>query len=65
VIFVIQRAWTYFVYAERRLAAAISPLSPADIEWYRRTLRSDYRAILNAVAFALFTAAAFFQPMTG
>jgi hypothetical protein len=58
-IYVVHRAWTYLVYAERRLAAGTSPLSEADVEWYTRTLATDYRVVLNAIIFALFTAAAF------
>ena len=58
-IYVVHRAWTYLVYAERRLATGTSSLSEADVEWYTRTLATDYRVVLNAIIFALFTAAAF------
>ena len=33
--------------AKRRFAAATSPLSEADVGWYKRTLAADYRIILN------------------
>jgi hypothetical protein len=62
VLYVAQRVWTYLVYAERRLATGTAPLSQSDVDWYKRTLASDYRVILNAVIFVLFTAAAFFRP---
>jgi hypothetical protein len=58
-IYVVHRAWTYLVYAERRLATGTSPLSEADVEWYTRTLATDYRVVLNAIIFALFTVATF------
>jgi hypothetical protein len=58
-IYVVHRGWTYLVYAERRLATGTSPLSEADVGWYTRTLATDYRVVLNAIIFALFTAAAF------
>lgn len=61
-IYVAQRAWTYLVYAGQRLAAGTSPLSEADVAWYRRTLAADYRFAMSAAAFALFSAAAFLDP---
>src|SRR5262249_27349558 len=42
---VVHRAWTYLVYAERRLAIGPSPLRGADGGWYTRTLATDYRAL--------------------
>jgi hypothetical protein len=64
-IYVVQRIWTYVVYAERRLVTGTSPLSETDVEWYKRTLASDYRIILNAIVFVLFAVAAFLKPSPG
>ncbi len=61
-LYVVHRGWTYLVYAERRLATGTSPLSEADVAWYTRTLATDYRIVLNALIFALFTATAFLKP---
>src|SRR5262249_30173435 len=36
VIYVVHRAWTYLICAERRLATGTSPLSEADVGWYTR-----------------------------
>jgi hypothetical protein len=63
VVYIIQRAWTYLVYAERRLATGTQPLSEADIRWYRRTLAADYRFVLNAIVFVVFATVAFFRPV--
>jgi hypothetical protein len=64
-LYVAHRAWTYLVYAERRLATGTSPLSEDDVAWYRRTFASDYRTVLNALIFALFAAAAFLPAGSG
>lgn len=57
-LYVVQRVWTYLVYAGRRLATGTSTLSQADVQWYRRTLGADCRTVLNAITFLLFAAAA-------
>src|SRR5262249_11068250 len=53
-IYVVHRAWTYLVYAERRLATGTSPLTEADVGWYTRTLPPDHRVAFNAILFSLF-----------
>jgi len=58
VIYAAQRVWTYAVYAERRLTTATQPLSEADVAWYRQSIATDYRAIINVAVFVLFTVAA-------
>jgi hypothetical protein len=60
-VYVLQRAWTYIVYAERRLATGTAPLSQEDVAWFRQTLATDYRTVLNLVVMVLFAAAAFLR----
>ena len=60
-LYVLQRSWTYIVYAERRLATGTA-LSAEDVAWFRRTLAQDYRTVLNLIVMALFAAAAFLRP---
>jgi hypothetical protein len=52
------RIWTYLVYAETRLDISTHTLSAADVEWFKRTLATDYRPILELVAQAFFILAA-------
>jgi hypothetical protein len=58
-IYLIQRVWTYLVYTKQRFATGTSPLSEADLAWFRKTLKTDYRVVLNVMIFAFFAAAAF------
>lgn len=58
-LYAIQRVWTYVVYAKPRLDTASRPLTTDDVEWYTRTMRTDYRVVLNILILTLFAAAAF------
>jgi hypothetical protein len=53
------RVWTYLVYAETRLVISQQPLSQADVEWFKRTLATDFRIVLNLVTNVSFLLAAF------
>lgn len=52
------RIWTYLVYAETRLDISTHTLSAADVEWFKRTLATDYRAILELISQGFFILAA-------
>lgn len=62
IVYLLQRVWTYLVYAERRLATGTAPLSSEAIAWFKRTLATDRRTVLNLAVLALFTVAAFLRP---
>jgi hypothetical protein len=51
--------WIYTTYAEMRLEISTHPLSPADVEWFKETLRNDYRGVLNIITQVAFILAAF------
>jgi hypothetical protein len=53
------RVWTYFVHAEMRLEISQHTLSAVDVEWFRRTLTTDYRIVLNIITHVCFILAAF------
>jgi hypothetical protein len=53
------RIWTYLVFAEMRLEITQQTLSPADVEWFKQTLATDFRVVLNMISFVCFTLAAF------
>ena len=57
-LYLAMRVWTYLVYAETRLAISTQPLSAADVEWFKRTLATDYRAILELISQGFFILAA-------
>jgi hypothetical protein len=57
-LYLVMRIWTYLVYAETRLAISTQALSMADVEWFRRTLATDYRPVLELVTQAFFILAA-------
>lgn len=57
-LYLVMRIWTYLVYAETRLAISSQTLSVADVEWFRRTLATDYRPVLELVTQAFFILAA-------
>lgn len=57
-LYLVMRIWTYLVYAETRLAISTETLSAADVEWFTRTLATDYRPILEVIAQGLFILAA-------
>lgn len=57
-LYLAMRLWTYLVYAETRLDISTHTLSAADVEWFKRTLATDYRPILELVAQAFFILAA-------
>jgi hypothetical protein len=53
------RVWSYVVYVPNRMAIALRPLSPNDLEWFQRSMEVDYRSLLLAIVFVGFTIAAF------
>lgn len=57
-LYLVMRIWTYLVYAETRLDISTQTLSAADVEWFRRTLATDYRPVLELVAQGFFILAA-------
>ena len=57
-LYLVMRIWTYLVYAETRLDISTHTLSAADMEWFRRTLATDYRPVLELVTQAFFILAA-------
>ncbi len=52
------RIWTYLVFAETRLEISQRTLSAADIEWFKQTLATDYRVILDLFTQVFFILAA-------
>lgn len=58
-LYLVMRVWTYLVYAETRLDIATHTLSPADVEWFKQTLTTDYRPALVLITQAFFILAAF------
>lgn len=58
------RVWTYSAYASQRLEISGRPLSPEDIEWFRRTLSVDYRGVLNALTQVFLLWAAFIPALS-
>ena len=61
----VMRVWTYLVFAETRLDIALHTLSPADVEWFKQTLATDFRIVLNVVTYLCLTLAAFVAPWHG
>lgn len=49
-LYLVIRIWTYLVYAENRLTISTETLSLADVEWFTRTLSTDYRVGLELIA---------------
>jgi large-conductance mechanosensitive channel len=60
------RVWTHLVYAETRLEISERALTAADVEWFKRTLATDYRVVLEVVSQGFFILAAFvpYSPIT-
>jgi hypothetical protein len=58
-VYFIMRIWTYITYAEMRLEISTHPLSAADVEWFKETMRNDYRGVLNMIRQVAFILAAF------
>lgn len=58
-VYFVHRIWTQLVYAEPRLEITLRPLSEADIEWFKQTLTTDYRVVLNSIIYVCFLLAAF------
>jgi hypothetical protein len=50
------------VFAEARLDIARHTLSPADVEWFRQTLATDFRTVLNVIAYVCLILAALVPP---
>lgn len=59
VLYLVMRVWTYLIFAETRLEISTQPLSEADVEWFKQTLASDYRVILELIMQIFFILAAF------
>jgi len=57
-LYLVMRIWTYLVYAETRLEISTHTLSVADVEWFKQTLATDYRALLELVSQGFFILAA-------
>jgi hypothetical protein len=55
----IMRVWTYLVFAEPRLEVTQHTLSAADVEWFKQTLTTDFRIVLNIVTYICLLAAGF------
>jgi hypothetical protein len=55
----VMRVWTYITYGEMRLEISTHPLSTADVEWFKETMRNDYRGVLNIITQVAFILAAF------
>lgn len=53
------RIWTYLVFAETRLEISQHTLSQADVEWFKQTLATDFRLVLNTITYVCFLIAAF------
>jgi len=58
-VYFVMRVWTYITYAEMRLEISTHPLSTADVEWFKETLRNDYRGVLNMITQVAFILTAF------
>jgi hypothetical protein len=59
VLYFVIRVWTYLVYAETRLEISEQALTAADVEWFKRTLATDYRIVLELISQVFFILAAF------
>ena len=57
-LYLVIRVWTYLVFAETRLDISNQTLSAADVEWFKRTLATDYRPILELITQGFFILAA-------
>lgn len=58
-VYFAMRVWTYITYGEMRLEISTHPLSTADVEWFKETMKSDYRGVLNIITQVAFILAAF------
>jgi hypothetical protein len=58
-LYITMRVWTYSMYAAQRLEISGRPLSPEDIDWFRKTLSMDYRGVLNGLTQVFLLWAAF------
>jgi hypothetical protein len=58
-VYFVMRVWTYITYGEMRLEISTHPLSTADVEWFKETLRNDYRGVLNMITQVAFILTAF------
>jgi hypothetical protein len=58
-VYFVMRVWTYITFAEMRLEISTHPLSTADVEWFKETMRNDYRGVLNIITQVAFILAAF------
>jgi large-conductance mechanosensitive channel len=65
-LYFVIRVWTYLIYAETRLEISEQALTAADVEWFRRTLATDYRVVLELISQGFFVLAAFvpYAPFT-
>jgi hypothetical protein len=58
-VFFAMRVWSYLTFVPRRFEIAGHALSPADLEWFRETMATDYRGLLVIITHVLFILAAF------
>jgi hypothetical protein len=58
-VYFAMRVWTYLIYAPMRLDISTQPLTAADVEWFRQTLATDTRVVLNVITHILLICAAF------
>ena len=58
-VYFVMRMWTYIIFAELRLEISTHPLPTADVEWFKETMRNDYRGVLNVITQVAFILAAF------
>lgn len=56
------RVWSYLTYAPARLDISTRTLSAAEAEWFKETLKADYRGVLNVITHVAFILAAFVPP---
>ena len=61
-IYFAMRVWTYHVFAEARLDIARHTLSQVDGEWFKQTLATDFRPVLNVITFICLILAALVPP---
>lgn len=59
VLYFVILVWTYLVYAETRLEISEQALTAADMEWFKWTLVTDYRVVLELISQGFFVLAAF------
>ena len=56
-LYLLMRVWTYLVFAETRLEISTHVLSAADVDWFKRTMATDFRGILELITQGFFVVA--------